>query len=361
MSSSISTSDGARPLRRRTRGSAGGLVWRWLAWFCAGLFGTFVVGVALVLLLLDGDTILRYKHDMVEWKLARLREPGRPPHVVVVSGSNALYSVDSAALAEAVGMPATNLGVHWGIGLHAAELAADVVVGGDIVLMPLEYEYYEDYADGDRMPWVEACYLLAHDRGWIKTWDKWLQVLSQCQPKMMLGGVVLKMASFLGIHYPRYDMSLILNQYGDMLENSPEKATYKGGAGATRMEGVEGPLSYPRLEEIAARLQAAGASVLFSFPVQPETDPGKPAVSAAWLEALRNWASRHGAFVMSHPARHQFPADCFFDGPYHLHQGCTGENARRYGAAVSQWLRQRARPAEETRGHKGVDASHGRS
>jgi hypothetical protein len=65
------------------------------------------------------------------------------PKLIIVSGSNALFGIDSPTLERFIGRPVVNLATHASLPLefHAAEVLK-FAGPGDIVLMPLEYEYY---------------------------------------------------------------------------------------------------------------------------------------------------------------------------------------------------------------------------
>lgn len=330
MSSSTSISSNRTGTRR------GGLR-SWLVGACCGLAGVLVLIVVLVLALVDGETILVYKRDMLEWKLARLTPPGRPRHVIVVSGSNTLYSVNSPVLERELGWPVTNFGQHWGVALYAAERLAAVLRPGDVVLAPLEYETY--LPGGDRSA-IEPCFLIAHDRSRIKRLRDWVQVFATCNPVLLAGGVAIKLAAGVGLGYPRIDMGGILNAHGDALDNEPSRGRAQLGLAAPIIGDLgDAPLSLPRLERIIARWRERGATVLLSFPVLPRGQQGVAPVSRNWLRKFRVWVRRQGAHVVSTPEAHLFPRDCFFDSAYHLHRGCTADNARIYAAAVRPFLR----------------------
>jgi len=312
---------------------------RWLIWFFSGMVLFFIFGIALVLICVDGNTILRYKRDMLEYKLDRLRETNRPPHLIIMSGSNGLYSVNSKVLSEEIKMPVTNMAVHWGIALYTAERISEWVKPGDIVLMPLEYTFYTEV--GQSMSWEEACYKLAHDRASIHSLKEWGWVLMGCKPKMLLGGIGLKTLSKLGFQYPQYDMKRVLTSEGDILENRLplEKFLSQENVNlSTQMHETDIRTHYVRLEEKIQAIKAAGAKVLLTFPVHFKTPPNMPLVSPQWLAKIKRWAAEQGIEVISSPDQHQFPSNCFFDNYYHLHQGCTGENSKRYAHALKEYL-----------------------
>lgn len=69
------------------------------------------------------------------------QEKGRK--VIVVSGSNGLFGIDSNVISQDIGIPTYNLALHAGLDISYYEyLIKKLVRKGDIVIMPLEYEYY---------------------------------------------------------------------------------------------------------------------------------------------------------------------------------------------------------------------------
>ena len=301
-----------------------------------GLVGTGIIAVLAVLTFVDGESILVYKRDMLTWKLARLEDPDRPPQLIVIAGSNVLYSIDSQALAEETGLPVTNAGQHWGLALYAGERIADRLRPGDVVLAPLEYEFY---ALVDDMQATEACYLIAHDRTRIGGLSGWIKVLTTCSPVLLFGGVAIRLMGYVGLRYPRFDMADILTAEGDMMDNVEERSSWRVGLNGPRIvDSGDTPLRFGRLERIVAAWRAKGAVVLLSFPALPESAVGVRVVGEAWLAKFRAWATEQGAHVVSSPAAHRFPVRCFFDSPYHLHQGCTAANSRIYAKAIKPFL-----------------------
>jgi len=63
--------------------------------------------------------------------------------ILIVSGSSALFGVDSKLLADALGLPVVNYGVNGGLLLPYVLLKSQSVLNpGDVVIMPLEYHFY---------------------------------------------------------------------------------------------------------------------------------------------------------------------------------------------------------------------------
>lgn len=76
------------------------------------------------------------KHD----KALRI---GSQPKIILLSGSNALFGIDSARLEQLTGMPVLNLAVHVSLDIDYLYFKMQqYTAAGDIVVMPLEYNHY---------------------------------------------------------------------------------------------------------------------------------------------------------------------------------------------------------------------------
>ncbi len=86
-----------------------------------------------------------------------------PPRVILVGGSNLLFSHDSSLLQKALGRPFVNMGLNAGIGLRfMTEEIKPYLNPGDIVLVIPEYlQFFESFVNGDQNLWE---YLDNHPR-----------------------------------------------------------------------------------------------------------------------------------------------------------------------------------------------------
>lgn len=76
-------------------------------------------------------------------KRALAREVRGKQKIVVAAGSNVLFGVDTNLLTKELGLPALNLGLTAGLSLDAVLREAKAIVeSGDIVILPLEPDYY---------------------------------------------------------------------------------------------------------------------------------------------------------------------------------------------------------------------------
>lgn len=307
--------------------------------------GITVYVAAAIWLVTPESRLFVYSRVMMEAKLARLEEPQRPPHLIVIAGSNALYSVNSAALAETVGRPVTNAAMQWNYAFMMMEAVVERIVPGDWVLLPLEWAFYENLTR--RSP-LEACYLIAQARERLAGWPDWALAFYDCNPRNLLLGMRQRLTRMAGLDFTIPAALDMIGPEGDLLENTPQTATfaarYKPPAAAGTMPPsveVAPPAEAPafgaehrRLGSVIRLLRNKGAEVYLSYPVAV-AELGKQAgpsyATPQWQARLREWVTAQGGQLISTPSGHAFPPSCFYDTSLHLHQGCTAENARLYG------------------------------
>ncbi|TNC82435.1 MAG: hypothetical protein C9356_03140 [Oleiphilus sp.] len=88
------------------------------------------------------------------------------PKVIVLSGSNGMFGVDSSLLGQTLGRKAVNLAIHGDLDISFLyQQLSETMAPGDWVLMPLEYEYYTESKDlslefvSSMVAWGEDIYL----------------------------------------------------------------------------------------------------------------------------------------------------------------------------------------------------------
>lgn len=75
----------------------------------------------------------KYAHSIEEQKL------------IVISGSNSLFSIQAGEIEKQLEIPTVNYGVHAGLGLkYLLHRSKKIINEGDVVILPLEYQMYQD-------------------------------------------------------------------------------------------------------------------------------------------------------------------------------------------------------------------------
>lgn len=267
-----------------------------------------------------------------------LRSPHRTSHLVIISGSNGLYSIDSSRLSKLTGMPVVNAAMQWSYTFYMLEQVIRLSKADDVLLLPLEYEYLITI---EGQPKLEACYLIMQDRREIDGIADFIGLLARCSPYLIFDALFAELLSRAGVSYPTQPISSILSPQGDILENTAGANRWRQGTSSTIRLPSHNRFGSRRLEALLQTARSKGVKVMLTYPARPARTGHFPAVSAEWIGAYEAWAKDLGAIVVSNPESHMFPVSCFFDSPYHLHRGCSPLNSEAYARAVLSALKSR--------------------
>ncbi len=145
----------------------------------------------------------------------------KTPKLVVVAGSNALYGISCKTLHEETSMPCVNGGTGAGVGVdYVLYRARSWLKPRDIVLLPLEYEFYKD--DGTPSNLL-VNYVFSRDPKYLLSVDIITQIrlIGGISFERLKQGVVAK----LNPTQPREtdkrykNVPQYLNEYGDRIDN----------------------------------------------------------------------------------------------------------------------------------------------
>lgn len=109
--------------------------------------------------------------------------------IMVVSGSNSLFSINGETLTAKTGLPVVNLSTHAGLDLnYHFYIIKKYMKEGDVVVMPLEYEYYS--ATGKPTDWfVNNMTGWGHDYVSSLPMYDYVKFLMNVTPKRMIDGL----------------------------------------------------------------------------------------------------------------------------------------------------------------------------
>ena len=308
---------------------------KWLLLFVGSTFGTLVIFVGAVVGLVDSNALMTYKRSMVAFKLARLEQAQRQPHVIFVSGSNALYSIDSTVIQRRINRPVTNAAVHWGLAIYMVEEVVKRARSGDIIILPFEYSLYTGPTPSE----TEACYRIAQARRRLYRLDDWFRAIRTCPQRWLIYGMILKIQRAT-IGGREFSAVAELNPNGDILINTPSKATPRNyTAGPSKPPQSATGAGFVRLERAILIGKRKGVRFAVTFPVMPVPSKNARLQIERWEKIIRRWARKIGIDVLSSPDKHYFPSRCFFDQVYHLHRGCSPQNSEKYASAIIRAIR----------------------
>ena len=150
----------------------------------------------------------------IETKNNRAKELNKKGNkIVFLSGSNTLHGLDSKYASEKTGLPVLNYGVHADFGTYIFGKVKEILKDGDIVVMPLEYNYYEEDSES-ALPSPFAEYIISYDKNYYNE-----------APIMKKLGLVFFMAQYYLSHPKTIKETVLvsneykeqLNEYGDFV------------------------------------------------------------------------------------------------------------------------------------------------
>lgn len=247
------------------------------------------------------------------------------PKLVVFAGSNARFSHRCETIEQVLALPCANFGVARGIGLDY--LLGDlepVLRRGDIVYMPLEYEWYTD----DRiaaMTGPDAALMVYGDkrRLFALGWERSLRAVFAFDPAFLASGLV-EMA-LDAARFQRRVGAATMDRQGDEIGHTQEAAApYRAYIATVRpFVPSAATLAAPTYAkaQIAAFLAWARAHGVLVIGGLQVTFDGAP-VTDETIAAIRQVYEANGQRFLLLPSHSQYPRACFFDTPAHLIEPC---------------------------------------
>ncbi len=273
---------------------------------------------------------------------------GTGRRVLILSGSNSLFGIDSGLIERRVGFATVNLSTHGGLPLSfQLDYADKIVRAGDVVILPLEYEYYQrpldQFAEGS---WQMALAIFPETFRRLSMMQR-LSLLTHMAPRMVLDGAYvcvsrLVQPDFMQQRSPPDLQNVILKwknaehaepaQYG--VEATDEHGDFKrfcGNANADWTYSIASDSFSVRpdiegaLKRQADQWKKRGARVYISFP-PVSTDVYATSLFDQNAAKLSSALQKAGIEALGQPSDFVFPRAAFYDRRYHLN--CEGRVSR---------------------------------
>lgn len=132
--------------------------------------------------------------------------------ILIFSGSNTLYGVNSKYIYEKTGLPVVNFGIHMGLEDYIFYEAKKILKSGDTVIMPLEYSIYKE--ENSTIPAQLAEYIVTYGRDYFKD----LSIIQKLGLSFYLVKLII---TYHKIDADPLDDELInqTNEFGDFIAN----------------------------------------------------------------------------------------------------------------------------------------------
>jgi hypothetical protein len=265
--------------------------------------------------------------------------------ILFVGGSSAFLGIDSSRVEAALGISTINLGLHLGRPLgYMLEEITPYIGSGDIVVLPLEYQYYSsstaysDWFTNQVMAWDM-------DYFWQLTAMQKVQFVLSVRPERVWMGVIVRSlgdrlesvrrrqlkdpeqildrarAAWSGEEYRGDKIYSFLNsdRHGDAIVRGPEPPVVADNPYGLDWDYVEGTYFWSVLQDFVLRCRAQDIAVYVAWPpiMKERIDFTAPRVSRS-VKQITTRLKQMGVPMLGEPSDFQYDADLFTNRLYHL-------------------------------------------
>jgi hypothetical protein len=297
----------------------------------AGLFG-FV---------LDRPLSYGLLSEMIDARLARGASISSPK-LVLLAGSNSLYSHRCETIEPILGIPCVNGGIAVGIGLDYLFRRWDSVLHpGDVVYLPMEHAQYVHTRAASALG-PDAAILFRHD--WQTLGElsprRWVAALFAFDLRAGVMSVIETAIRQTRSHDPLATLAATSNAWGDHVGHTEILAAeYRSNLAtihaysATPAQITAGD-GTAEIAGFVARMSDRGVVVIGGLPTGFDDLPQSDALVAAIAAVYTN----HGGRFLALPNRSRYPRADFYDSPDHLNETAQQAHSTLIAKALAEML-----------------------
>jgi len=242
--------------------------------------------------------------------------------IVIVAGSNGLFSHSAKAIEEETGINCVNYSVSADMGIDfILEKTKEVIREGDIVIMPLEYEFYGQGKKAVIFSVMGNNYISQYERSYLFKFgiEKTLASLFSFDLKYMISSVIEMGLTSKGFQR-RFNIDT-LNQNGDMIGHTKEKsAAYE--SFIRQIPEIkppykllsETPYSCIVIQDFLKWCKNRNVKVYGSLPTTFDDEAHDERI----ITRIKDIYLGAGQDFIELPNHSQYPRSCFYDTGYHL-------------------------------------------
>jgi hypothetical protein len=308
--------------------------------FFAAVAASLLAYLATFLFLIGKPLTVGFIRDAFAVKQEYAARTG-PPRLVIVAGSNGLFSHRCEAIEPILGAPCLNAAITAELGLgYTFELARRLVRSGDTVLLPLEYAEYRvgaaEIASGLAHP-----FRASYDRATLFDLPPLpaLDAIFRFDFNYFIGAAVETLLARAGVRRRFSRENLTAN--GDMRDHTQER----GAPFASFIADSPFWLASERNLQVSPGVELvfseffgwarqSGVAVIGTLP----TTFDDQAVDSALVETIASFYRRHGAAFLIPPHHGQYPRSCFYDSQYHLNEPCQIRHSQLLASLLRPYL-----------------------
>ena len=243
--------------------------------------------------------------------------------ILIYGGSSARFGISAEQMSRELGVPTVNLATHAALGLdYFLYRAREDARAGDVVLLPLEYPYYQTI---DKFNASFVDYIISRDTAYF--WqlpfiDKLTVIFSTSFSRL----VIPFKEAIAPRPEPEYAMgiynSVQLNAYGDSLENNRVFKTNEmrqviDGFKPVEIYLAENSNSNELLKEFAKWCKEHGVSLIGAYPNTVYFEDYRLPGPREHLSKIRDFYLQIGAKFVGKPYDAMLDKSYFFDYGYH--------------------------------------------
>lgn len=287
-----------------------------------------------------------YETFVVKKYLAQIQAEKPSPHLIVVSGSNALFGYNNTILENELGLPIINMAAHASLSIdYLLWRTLPYIQKNDIVLMPLEWDYYVQ----EKTSWL-------HDNitYWDKSYIKSLPLLKQIQ---WVGQDDLKVAYHSLFKVKKIpDSATILENW--RMQKPSDRTNYDylymrpDGSFIPKPESALPIKSHKYLEmptqkqletikKYKEMIEKKGAYVIFTYPVMMKSakfDMSQPSTKQL-LKSIQEELKKYGIEQIGDIHDFIYEQSDFLDTYYHLKESTSRIHSHKLGQFLKKYLK----------------------
>jgi len=150
-------------------------------------------------------------------KMSMLSKPGRKSAVVLLGGSNVAFGYDSGLLADSIGMPVVNAGLHASVGLkYIIDDCFPRLKRGDILVLSPEYGHFFGKMAYGEVPMADLVYLSGFRLAGKLNWRQWYSLIDNT-PKYLRTKLEYAFLNSLPMAKDSVYSLSAFNKYGDVV------------------------------------------------------------------------------------------------------------------------------------------------
>lgn len=263
--------------------------------------------------------------EMYKKKESYARAIGSQKKIVLVAGSNGVYSHSCAEMEKAVGLKCLNAATGVGLGIKfILEKSKEFISPGDIVILPLEYNFYTYSQQQVTYASLGNNYIAQYERGYLLKLGRAqiLPILFSFNFQYLFSSAVELGLNAVG--FKRRSGAHALNANGDMVNHTKEKGLpYRSYIYSVGQEMADEALlthtAFASQAIIADFLNWCRQNNVAAFGAFPTTFDDRKNNPEA-LKKIKDLYYDSGAGFIETGNDSQYGRECFYDTAYHLNQ-----------------------------------------